>query len=99
MILKIKTREEIIKEKDFYNKLYNILQMQIKYVEIIRKNAQKFNIIIYEYFGYDIGEKILSDIEFMDATVAYAENGEMVSQKTIIKELKKSLKKVLGGGK
>jgi len=59
-----------------YKKLNLILQkIHNKTIEISDLNRE-FDEIIKNKFGDKIGEKILTDTEFIDSIIAYANNGE-----------------------
>ncbi|MFW6008617.1 MAG: hypothetical protein ACOCP8_05055 [archaeon] len=77
-----------------YKKLDLILKkIHNKTIEIDELNKE-FDTIIRNKFGDKIGEKIITDTEFIDSIMAYANNGEHQGIYTLIYKLDEVIKKL-----
>lgn len=80
-----------MKKKEIYEQLYKILDEQNYLANQMKDNVGKFNKLMIDSWGYQDGEKILSNMEFLDSVLAYAENGESITKSSMIHYLEKAL--------
>jgi hypothetical protein len=73
-----------------YKKLDNLFNKQIEYVIKGRAIDREIDALIINFFGEEMGEMILADTDFTDATIAYASNGEGVGVEKIKTHINKA---------